>query len=309
MGGGKSTHQGPHRPDSETMQIQVKTRGGHHGPLGDRHVEYHCKHCCCGVWVYEDNECYYKCCKFFCCGLFLIIALASFLLWYYLQNVPPPSLPQFDVCPSQTGVTCSKQSDCGDALEQECFSNKCFCRVGFCAVNGKCEESCQKTTPGTCSFLECDASRGPTDCLGMPFQKKCYCKKGSCHINGRCTDITCAEVDTTVKCTNETGCPSSLGSAECSGGSCQCKGPSVCLENKVCVNLAKRWPSSNSSLPDIAPVTSLSQNQMQQSFSMEIPLVFLGSMMLLFAVLVSVFKMRVQRRAPSDFAEQLLDES
>mmetsp|Transcript_122614 Transcript_122614/g.216074 ORF Transcript_122614/g.216074 Transcript_122614/m.216074 type:complete len:310 (-) Transcript_122614:27-956(-) len=308
MGGGSSRDKGSFSPgggeDTQTMQIRVKTQGNT-GPLGNRRVHFKCPSCCCGVWVYEDKECCYGFCRAVCTALLLVAVIGSFLSWYYLRNRAPHD-SSFDICPSQTGVTCSQQSDCSET--QECFHGQCFCRVGFCAILGQCEESCQKSTAGTCSVLDCDVSRGPTDCLGMPLMKKCYCKKGYCHINGKCRDAICSETATQQKCSNESPCPSSLGLSTCEDGLCQCSN-STCLENNVCVDLAERLPYSNYSLSDIEPIESLAQNQMQQSTWTEVPLVLLGSFMFMFVVLISVFKMQVQRRQPSDFAQQLLTES
>mmetsp|Transcript_7561 Transcript_7561/g.16447 ORF Transcript_7561/g.16447 Transcript_7561/m.16447 type:complete len:230 (-) Transcript_7561:96-785(-) len=77
-------------------------------------------------------------------------------------------------------------------------------------------ESCVKNTGGSCNWLDCDQSRGPTDCL----HGKCKCKAGYCAINGVCTN----------SCSHETGgtcrifsCKAERGPTDCVHGKCLCK--------------------------------------------------------------------------------------
>eukprot|EP00440_Ansanella_granifera_P076976 gb/GFBE01083535.1/.p1 GENE.gb/GFBE01083535.1/~~gb/GFBE01083535.1/.p1 ORF type:complete len:206 (+),score=49.82 gb/GFBE01083535.1/:1-618(+) len=47
--------------------------------------------------------------------------------------------------------------------------------------------TCTKTTGGTCSTKDCDASRGPTVCAGWGmFNRNCECQDGYCAVNGVC---------------------------------------------------------------------------------------------------------------------------
>jgi len=47
---------------------------------------------------------------------------------------------------------------------------------------------CKRDTGGSCRFLACDASRGPTNCVEDPFMlsKTCVCEPGYCADNGKC---------------------------------------------------------------------------------------------------------------------------
>lgn len=309
--GGKSSKKGGESPyddhhgkkgghgheDEDELRIKLKHKGT------TRRIRHYGKNCCCGVWVIQECEETLKCAGWGVIAFIVMLIVAGLLFWYYLTHLPGKDY-DLDICGSQTGVTCTDSSKCGEF--QECFGGSCFCRVGFCAIEGKCRHKCEIETEGTCTYLPCDKSRGPTDCLGFGL-KKCYCQDGYCKINNQCRDIRCNAVDTGVKCTAGT-CPSSVGPAECIAGTCACTN-NTCLQNKVCVELAALPPRIfNSSMPDIEPVESLSQ---WRSTSWEAPvLTFLGTSALLLALLSYVaMRVRSADRTTADLEERFLAES
>merc|ERR1712125_198425 len=74
--------------------------------------------------------------------------------------------------PKLTVGTCSWLSCSASRGPTDCLLSKCICRDGFGTLDG---ETCVRVRPnqtwtwprdtgGTCEYLECDASRGPTVC-------------------------------------------------------------------------------------------------------------------------------------------------
>eukprot|EP00418_Pyrodinium_bahamense_P061889 CAMPEP_0179090494 /NCGR_PEP_ID=MMETSP0796-20121207/41290_1 /TAXON_ID=73915 /ORGANISM="Pyrodinium bahamense, Strain pbaha01" /LENGTH=240 /DNA_ID=CAMNT_0020788069 /DNA_START=67 /DNA_END=789 /DNA_ORIENTATION=- len=110
-------------------------------------------------------------------------------------------------CMTWTGGTCAF-SDCAASRGAvKCESLTCNCVQGFCAKGGKCvfdmdsaanawggqpqsggtfdTSSGSSWTGGTCLHVNCDASRGPTEC-GMTTGFQCLCKSGFKAHNGMC---------------------------------------------------------------------------------------------------------------------------
>lgn len=93
---------------------------------------------------------------------------------------------------------------------------------------------CEVDTTGTCSFFDCDPSRGATSCI----QGKCICKEGWCVRNGRCvpTAPEAFQTDTGGSCT-WLDCDKSRGETTCTKGKCICK-PGYFAAAGKCHNIA-----------------------------------------------------------------------
>eukprot|EP00811_Abedinium_folium_P007210 NODE_16651_length_984_cov_4.634772.p1 GENE.NODE_16651_length_984_cov_4.634772~~NODE_16651_length_984_cov_4.634772.p1 ORF type:complete len:201 (-),score=12.59 NODE_16651_length_984_cov_4.634772:305-907(-) len=138
----------------------------------------------------------------------------------------------FTVCPRDTGGTCGWMSCYGWHGHTDCINSKCYCRKGFCALDGYCvpQDACVYTTNVACGFYDCDASMGPTLCQSG----ECHCKAGSC----KAPDGDCYEV-----CSQDTGgtcswlsCDSDRGPTYCSKDyKCICSGGDLCSAGGVCV--------------------------------------------------------------------------
>lgn len=94
--------------------------------------------------------------------------------------VRDPRVPE--TCHVDMHRTCYFSCD-GDNVECDTSIGECTCSIGYCrsgeGASATCvatPTTCQRGTPGTCSALDCDASRGPTDCMS----DVCMCKEGYC---------------------------------------------------------------------------------------------------------------------------------
>eukprot|EP00927_Polykrikos_kofoidii_P081990 TRINITY_DN8008_c0_g2_i1.p1 TRINITY_DN8008_c0_g2~~TRINITY_DN8008_c0_g2_i1.p1 ORF type:complete len:182 (+),score=22.19 TRINITY_DN8008_c0_g2_i1:79-624(+) len=87
---------------------------------------------------------------------------------------------------------------------------------------------CKKFASGTCSFFNCDSSRGPTNCV----DSKCYCKDGYCSNAGACRRFTDC-LDNTGGTCYFFGCKKSRGPTACISHSCFCRA-GYCSYNGVC---------------------------------------------------------------------------
>ena len=93
---------------------------------------------------------------------------------------PRPHNTGGDLCPADdTGGTCRVFLCSRTRGPTTCASGKCVCETGLCAENGYCvppkvggeslgsepDDTCDTATGGTCKFLWCFHSRGPTSCI------------------------------------------------------------------------------------------------------------------------------------------------
>ncbi|CAJ1355200.1 unnamed protein product [Effrenium voratum] len=110
---------------------------------------------------------------------------------------PRPHNTGGDLCPADdTGGTCRVFLCSRTRGPTTCASGKCVCETGLCAENGYCvppkvggeslgsepDDTCDTATGGTCKFLWCFHSRGPTSCI----DGVCHCKEGYCNKGGTC---------------------------------------------------------------------------------------------------------------------------
>eukprot|EP00811_Abedinium_folium_P006861 NODE_16328_length_1000_cov_4.337915.p1 GENE.NODE_16328_length_1000_cov_4.337915~~NODE_16328_length_1000_cov_4.337915.p1 ORF type:complete len:206 (+),score=37.10 NODE_16328_length_1000_cov_4.337915:213-830(+) len=77
--------------------------------------------------------------------------------------------------------------DCPKSLGATvCKDRRCQCAPESCETpDGSCVEECLQDTGGSCSWFDCDPTRGLTFCNE---ESKCICQKGKglCSINGAC---------------------------------------------------------------------------------------------------------------------------
>eukprot|EP00812_Abedinium_dasypus_P010306 NODE_3932_length_727_cov_349.791667.p1 GENE.NODE_3932_length_727_cov_349.791667~~NODE_3932_length_727_cov_349.791667.p1 ORF type:complete len:191 (+),score=24.39 NODE_3932_length_727_cov_349.791667:3-575(+) len=130
-----------------------------------------------------------------------------------------------------TGGTCA-WLDCytwhGDT---DCIHERCYCRKGFCALDGFCMPStdCRRSTRAPCGEHECPPIMGETICVNG----RCQCKGGACLTPA----TTCAS-----ECPQDTGgtcswlnCDDSRGPTYCSkDAKCLCKGDGLCAVGGLC---------------------------------------------------------------------------
>mmetsp|Transcript_2794 Transcript_2794/g.7093 ORF Transcript_2794/g.7093 Transcript_2794/m.7093 type:complete len:770 (+) Transcript_2794:64-2373(+) len=92
---------------------------------------------------------------------------------------------------------------------------------------------CQTDTGGTCKYVGCFASRGPTQCVVNDDEFKCLCKPGFCALNGACVadDICVKETGGACKWL---GCAGTRGPTDCVAGVCTCK-PGYCANQGRCI--------------------------------------------------------------------------
>jgi len=88
---------------------------------------------------------------------------------------------------------------------------------------------CNRNTGGSCKWLGCSASRGPTMCV----DGSCLCSEGSyCAVDGICVPATFCRKDTPGTC-SVMGCGRKRGDVDCVEGKCVCK-KGACSVNGVC---------------------------------------------------------------------------
>mmetsp|Transcript_7976 Transcript_7976/g.13914 ORF Transcript_7976/g.13914 Transcript_7976/m.13914 type:complete len:196 (-) Transcript_7976:164-751(-) len=100
--------------------------------------------------------------------------------------------------------------------------------LAACLLAGAASQSigtCGDYTSGTCAWLGCSSSRGPTNCV----EGKCICQTGYCSTGDAC------------ECDPETGgtcsffsCSGSRGPTDCIKSKCFCK-PGTCAVDGVCM--------------------------------------------------------------------------
>mmetsp|Transcript_7975 Transcript_7975/g.13910 ORF Transcript_7975/g.13910 Transcript_7975/m.13910 type:complete len:190 (-) Transcript_7975:164-733(-) len=97
-----------------------------------------------------------------------------------------------------------------------------------CLLPGVASQSigtCGDFTSGTCAWLGCSSSRGPTDCV----EGKCICQTGYCSTGDACE----CDPDTSGTC-SFFSCSGSRGPTDCIKSKCFCK-PGTCAVDGVCM--------------------------------------------------------------------------
>lgn len=91
--------------------------------------------------------------------------------------------------PSRPGVCCPFSRSRLAVSQYQCVppqgDKDWGCQLGPAAQSA----ACSRNTGGSCQALECDLSRGPTECIGG----QCMCKPPFCALDGKCSKDACGK--------------------------------------------------------------------------------------------------------------------